>query len=84
MSGKVYCKYCGASAPSVSALTINYCTKHPDSPGKGKHALYEGSEKSSYVCKYCGSKAPNISALTINRCIRHPKGNNKGFHEPSL
>jgi len=75
---KVQCKWCGTSAPNVSALTINSC---PRNPNKGRHELYEGSEKPKYTCKYCGTSAPSISALTINSCPRHP---NKGKHEVAL
>lgn len=75
-----YCEYCGAKYSSVSQLTGNYCTRHPD--GRGKHKLYEGSEKSQYVCKYCGSKYSSLSMLTGNYCTRHPNG--KGKHSPAL
>ncbi|MDR2835173.1 MAG: hypothetical protein LBV69_03090 [Bacteroidales bacterium] len=49
-----YCEYCGAKYSSVSSLTSNWCSKHPDGASKGKHKLYEGSEKNKYTCKYCG------------------------------
>ena len=49
MPEKVYCKYCGKSASSVSSLTSNSCSKNTE----GKyHVPYEGSEKSKYECKY--------------------------------
>jgi len=51
---------------------------------KGKHMLYQGSEKSQYTCKYCGTKATSISSLTASYCVRHPKGTNKGHHSPAL
>ena len=79
-----YCKYCGTKASSVSSLTSNSCSRHPDGPSRGKHVLYEGSEKSQYVCKYCGTKANTISSLTSNSCSRHPNGASKGKHEPAL
>ena len=79
-----YCEYCGTKASSVSALTINWCQRHPDGANKGKHKLYEGSEKSKYTCKYCGTSTSSISSLTINWCQRHPKGANKGKHAPAL
>ena len=79
-----YCKYCGTKASSISGLTSNSCHRHPLGSGKGKHALYEGSEKSQYVCKYCGTKASSISSLTANTCHRHPNGPGKGRHEPAL
>ena len=46
-----YCEYCGSKSSSVSSLTSQSCTKHPSGPSKGKHKLYEGSEKSQYTCK---------------------------------
>jgi len=77
---KYYCKYCGASASSVSSLTAGSCSRNPVKGGK--HVLYEGSEKSQYVCKYCGIKASTISTLTAGTCYRHP--NKGGKHEPML
>ena len=50
----VYCAYCGYKTNSVSTLTNLSCPRHPNGPNKGKHILYEGSEKTQYVCKYCG------------------------------
>lgn len=84
MGQKYYCKYCGKEYNSVSYLTANSCMRHPDGPGKGKHALYEGSEKSKYTCKYCGKEYNTISYMTANKCLRHPKGTFKGNHEPAL
>ena len=75
-----YCEYCGSKYPSVSSLTAGSCSRHPD--GRGKHKLYEGSEKSQYVCKYCGSKYPSLTSLTAGSCSRHPNG--KGKHAPAL
>ena len=43
-----YCKYCGHKASSVASLTASMCIRHPDGPHKGRHALYEGSEKEKY------------------------------------
>lgn len=80
----VYCKYCGIKFNSVSSLTANACQRHPEGPGKGRHALYEGNEKPSYVCKFCGKKAADIRTLTGSKCQRHPKGPAKGYHEPAL
>ena len=79
-----YCKYCGHKATSVASLTASACIRHPDGPHKGRHALYEGSEKESYTCKYCGHKASTISSLTASACIRHPNGPHKGKHAPAL
>lgn len=79
-----YCEYCGAKFPNVASLTNNYCMRHPNGSNKGKHKLYEGSEKSKYTCKYCGTSSSSISSLTNNYCMRHPDGSNKGKHAPAL
>lgn len=79
-----YCEYCGRSTTNVTSLTIAICPRHPDGMNKGRHKLYEGSEKSSYICKYCGRSARTIAALTAGRCPRHPKGMSKGWHSPAL
>lgn len=79
-----YCEYCGSKYSSVSSLTSCSCFRHPDGPNKGKHKLYEGSEKAQYVCKYCGSKYSSLSSLTSCSCFRHPNGRNKGKHAPAL
>ena len=36
------CKYCGHKAKDVRSLTASACQRHPDGPGRGRHALYEG------------------------------------------
>ncbi|MCZ2131121.1 MAG: hypothetical protein LC109_12765 [Bacteroidia bacterium] len=79
-----YCEYCGTKSSSVSSLTGSSCSRHPSGPNKGKHKLYEGSEKSQYVCKYCGTKSSSLSSLTGSSCSRHPEGANKGKHAPAL
>ena len=79
-----YCEYCGASASSITMLTHNNCLRHPLGASKGKHKLYEGSEKSQYSCKYCGKTESTIQKLVNANCLRHPKGIAKGKHEPSL
>jgi hypothetical protein len=79
----VYCKYCGTKAGSISSLTSSSCYRHPDGANTGRHALYEGSEKSQYTCKHCGTTAGSISSLTASSCYRHPDGSNKGPHEPA-
>jgi len=79
-----YCEYCGRQAPTVAALTAGSCPRHPDGSGKGKHKLYEGSEKSKYTCKYCGQSFASIAALTAGSCSRHPNGSGKGKHAPAL
>ena len=42
-----YCKYCGHKTTSVNSLAASLCQRHPNGPGKGRHALYEGGEKES-------------------------------------
>lgn len=79
-----YCKFCGHKTPSISSLTGTSCSRHPDGPGRGKHVLYEGSEKAKYSCKYCGHSGSSISSLTASSCVRHPNGASKGKHEPAL
>ena len=79
-----YCKYCGHKASSVASLTASACIRHPNGPHKGRHALYEGSEKEKYTCKYCGKQFTSISSLTASKCIRHPAGSHKGNHVPAL
>ena len=79
-----YCKYCGHKASSVASLTASMCIRYPDGPHKGRHALYEGSEKEKYTCKYCGKQFSSIASLTASKCIRHPAGPHKGNHVPAL
>lgn len=79
-----YCEYCGHKASSVSSLTSGNCSRHPSGFCKGKHKLYEGSEKSKYTCKYCGYSASSIASLTGGNCPRHPDGFCKGKHAPAL
>ena len=79
-----YCKYCGYKTTSVNSLTSSPCQRHPNGPGNGHHALYEGGEKTTYVCKYCGLKSSAINSLTSTKCQRHPDGPMKGRHEPAL
>jgi DNA-directed RNA polymerase subunit RPC12/RpoP len=79
-----YCEYCGSRYPDIANLTGNACPKHPNGQGKGKHSLYQGSEKSQYNCRYCGLKASSIQNLTTNACPKHPNGMGKGRHAPAL
>ena len=79
-----YCEYCGQKYSDVRTLTANSCPRHPLGAGKGKHKLYEGSEKSKYTCKYCGQPYNDIRTLTANSCPRHPNGAGKGKHAPTL
>ena len=79
-----YCQYCGHKTTSVNSLTSSLCQRHPNGSGNGRHALYEGGEKTTYVCKYCGLKSSAINSLTSTKCQRHPNGPMKGRHEPAL
>lgn len=79
-----FCEYCGGKYSSIQTLTASSCNRHPLGPNKGKHKIYEGSEKSSYVCKYCGSKYSSIVSMVGSSCNRHPNGSNKGNHSPAL
>ena len=79
-----YCEYCGQKFSSVSSLTASSCSRHPNGAGKGKHKLYEGTEKAKYTCKYCGQSFSSLSSLTASGCSRHPNGAGKGKHAPAL
>ncbi len=79
-----YCEYCGQKFLSVQALVAGSCSRHPNGAGKGKHKLYEGSEKSRYTCKYCGLSFSSLATLTAGSCSRHPNGSGKGKHAPAL
>ena len=81
---KYYCKYCGMEYSSIRCLTASLCQRHPAGPCKGKHAPYEGAEKSQYICKYCGQKYSSIRSMTASSCPRHPDGPSKGKHSPML
>ena len=84
MAKYYYCEYCGHKAQDARTLLAAPCPRHPDGSNKGKHKLYEGSEKSQYVCKYCGRKFPSIMTMTAAPCANHPNGSNKGKHSPAL
>ena len=75
-----YCEYCGNKYSSVSSLTASTCSRHPNGAGKGKHKLYEGSEKSQYTCKCCGSKSSSLSSLTSLSCSK----SSTKKHQPAL
>lgn len=79
-----YCEYCGHKFPDVRQLTSGTCSKHPAGSNKGRHKLYEGSEKSEYTCKYCGKRFPSIMVMVGCTCVNHPDGSNKGNHSPAL
>ena len=81
---KYYCEYCGQSFSSVRLLAAASCPRHPNGCGKGKHKLYEGSEKPKYTCKYCGQQFSSLRILTAASCHRHPNGVGKGKHAPAL
>ena len=78
-----YCKYCGQKFPSARSLLNSWCPKHPLGWNKGKHALYEGGERSEYVCVYCGEKFHSLSSLCSAWCNRHPDGQKRGKHSPA-
>ncbi len=78
-----YCKHCGNRASSIASLTAATCFRHPVGAHKGKHALYEGDERSKFECKHCGTDASSMSSLTPATCFRDPLGANKGHHEPA-
>ena len=82
--GKYYCEYCGESYADIRSFTFYSCYRHPNGPNKGKHKLYEGTEKSVYTCKYCGQQYRDLKTLTFYSCFRHPNGPNKGKHAPAL
>ena len=81
---KVYCKNCGRSFPDVRAMAGGMCQYHPDGSFKGRHVLYEGSEKTKYTCKYCGRRFHDIHAMAGVKCQYHPDGSFKGNHSPEL
>ena len=53
MKGDIYAKFLlrilREKFTSIAQLTSSFCPKHPDGFSKGKHKLYEGSEKSQYI-----------------------------------
>jgi len=79
-----YCEYCGHKFPDARLLAAGTCPRHPDGSNKGRHKLYEGSEKKMYTCKYCGKQFSTIMLMTSGTCPYHPKGSNKGGHAPAL
>ena len=81
---KFYCEYCGQEYSNVRSLCAGSCLRHPNGPLKGKHKLYEGTEKAKYTCKFCGQQYGNLRTLTSISCLRHPNGPLKGKHSPAL
>lgn len=84
MEKNYYCEYCGHKFPNVRQLTSGTCPRHPDGSNKGRHKLYEGTEKTKYTCKYCGRQFNSIMQMVGGTCSNHPKGSNKGSHAPAL
>jgi hypothetical protein len=79
-----YCENCGIKFSNPRDLLSNSCHQHPNGFGKGKHILYQGSEKSKYFCKFCGTSFSNLRDLCGNSCAKHPYGFGKGHHRPAL
>ena len=79
---KFFCEYCGREFTTVTGLTSGTCSRHPGGMNKGRHKLYEGSEKSQYTCKYCGRTFSSIVTMTGSICSRNPNG--RGPHAPAL
>ena len=79
-----YCENCGQKNSSISGLTSGGCKNHPNGVFKGKHMLYQGTEKAKYTCKLCGTTNSSISGLTSAKCKNHPNGIFKGNHSPAL
>ena len=77
-----YCEYCGTKYSSVTLLTGSSCHRHPNGPNKGKHKLYEGSEKRTYTCKYCGNivKIDDIFCTNCGKKIKTELRCNKCGH----
>jgi len=70
-------EYCGIMHAQISNLVATPCFRHPDGPNKGKHKLYEGTEKAHCNCIYCGTSTSSIANLTSIPCFRHPKDSKK-------
>ena len=79
-----YCEYCGMKFSTVASLAVQSCSYHPNGTGKGKHSLYQGTEKSQYTCKYCGRIFSSIRSMGVQICPYHPNGMGKGKHSPAL
>lgn len=79
-----YCENCGHKSTSITTLTSSSCKNHPNGNLKGKHSLYQGTEKSRYTCKLCGIPSSSIATLTMSSCKNHPNGALKGKHQPAL
>lgn len=76
----VFCRYCGGGASTVRSLVGMSCPRHPDGPGRGKHALYEGVVGERYLCVNCGLGQSSLRGLLSTSCPRHPEGAGKGKH----
>ncbi|MEI8205106.1 MAG: C2H2-type zinc finger protein [Bacteroidota bacterium] len=79
-----YCEYCGRKFSTVASLAVQSCPNHPNGMSKGKHRLYQGTEKSQYTCEYCGRTFSSIMSMTVQNCSYHPNGMGKGKHSPAL
>lgn len=79
-----FCEYCGHKFPDARMLASGTCPRHPDGANRGRHKLYEGTEKREYVCKFCGRKFPSILVMVGASCASHPAGANRGGHFPAL
>lgn len=77
------CRFCGSRFSSISSMTANKCSRHPDGAYKGYHSPYQGDNaKKKFFCSYCGSSFTSIGSMTANKCSRHPNGAYKGYHSP--
>ena len=60
-----YCEYCGKKFPDVRQLTSATCPRHPDGSNKGRHKLYEGSEKQE-ITRFIGiGNNPAVAIKTV-------------------
>lgn len=74
---KYNCEYCETASSSISTLVASPFHRYPLGINKGKHRLYEKSEKSKYDSKYYGTSLFSLQSLTASPCYRHPNGANK-------
>ena len=81
-----YCENCGVKSDDPRSLLSSSCFESPNGPGKGKHVLYQGNEKSEYRCKFCGNKFTNLRTLCTTSCFKNPNISGKGYghHKPAL
>ena len=55
-----YCEYCGHRFVDARQLVSATCPRHPDGSNRGRHKLYEGTEKYNHTCKQCGHTSASI------------------------